>query len=184
MTHHYLPRSACAPLTHRPHALLLIAVAFVGLFSALGITRDPAKSPATTPDPTFIALDVTVDAGERSLGSYQCEITAPPGWKLVGVEGGTPAGGYSAAPFYDPAALKQERVIIAAIATGADTRPLTAAPTGKVRVARLHLAQIGGTPADVRAMMIAAGNAQAERLLPLPTITLAPATAESPASPK
>jgi len=56
---------------------------------------------------------------------------------IVGVEGGAHEA-YKTPPYYDPAALHNEgRIILAAFTTGDD------APTGKTRVARLHL-QIEG----------------------------------------
>jgi hypothetical protein len=56
--------------------------------------------------------------------------------KIVGVEGGEhPA--FNDAPYYDPAALMNERIIIAAFNTGADL------PTTRTRIATIHL-QITG----------------------------------------
>ncbi len=97
----------------------------------------PAPAPATDPNAVrFEAIDIFVDAGEQPLSAYQFELTTPvrEGWQasIVGVEGGAhPA--FKAAPYYDPQALRASRIIIAAFSID------DALPTGRTRVARLHM---------------------------------------------
>jgi hypothetical protein len=79
----------------------------------------------------FVAVDVYVDAGDRKLAAWQVEIDTDDRAAIVGVEGGEPAA-YREPPAYDPAALQGGKIILAAFTTGD-------APSGKVRVARLHL---------------------------------------------
>src|SRR4051812_44284824 len=85
----------------------------------------------------FQAVDIVIDAGATPLAAYQLEFRATNGnAKIVGIEGGEPTA-FKGAPYYDPKAMQQERVIIAAFSTQS---PL---PKGKVRVATIHL-QISG----------------------------------------
>jgi len=106
----------------------------------------PAKAPAPDADVRFEAVDVFVDAGESPLSAYQFDLATPAreGWQasIVGVEGGEhPA--FRKAPYYDPAALHAGRIIIAAYSVD------EALPTGRTRVARLHmeLRRVAGAPA-------------------------------------
>lgn len=124
--------------------LVLLAAAF-GL-AMCGLTEPPpptappaappAKAVAPTADVRFEAVDVFVDAGESPLSAYQFDLTTPAreGWQasIVGVEGGEhPA--FRKAPYYDPAALHSGRIIIAAYSVDETL------PTGRTRVARLHM---------------------------------------------
>jgi hypothetical protein len=83
----------------------------------------------------FAALDVMIDTGPVGLGSYQVDMKALEGVKVVGVEGGESAA-FREAPFYDPAALMEgERIVIASFSmAGAEQLP-----RGQVRVARVHV---------------------------------------------
>jgi hypothetical protein len=72
-----------------------------------------------------------------------------PGVKIVGVEGGEHVA-FREPPYYDPAALSRDRIIIAAFNTGRDL------PRGKTRVARLHLAITGPEPEYTAKLDIAA----------------------------
>lgn len=100
--------------------------------------QDPAaQNPTTRSAPraavtTFESLDVFVDTTTTPLAAWQAEITLD-GAKLVGVEGGAHSA-FADAPRYDAAALQGGRVLVAALATGDDL------PSGRIRVARLHVA--------------------------------------------
>jgi len=80
----------------------------------------------------FTTVDVRIDPHGQSLAAYQVEFIAPPQVKLVGIEGGDHAA-FKDPPYYDPAALTQSRVILAAFNTGSDL------PKAAFRVARLHV---------------------------------------------
>jgi len=79
----------------------------------------------------FVAVDVYVEAGDRKLAAWQVEIGTDDRAAIVGVEGGEPAA-YREPPTYDAKALQGGKIVLAAFTTGD-------APTGRVRVARLHL---------------------------------------------
>jgi hypothetical protein len=79
----------------------------------------------------FVAVDVYVEAGDRKLAAWQVEVATGERATIVGVEGGEPAA-YREPPTYDPEAIHGGKIILAAFTT-AD------APSGRVRVARLHL---------------------------------------------
>jgi len=98
----------------RSRSVLCVLIVFA--LAAIGAGSAPAPAPAPLPPASgsFVAIDVTLPPPAHGLGSYQVEITAPQGVRLVGVEGGDDA--FSAPPYYDRAALQQNRVIIAAIA--------------------------------------------------------------------
>lgn len=87
----------------------------------------------------FRAINVYVDSGSTPLAAYQLEfsvtnVTA----KIVGIEGGA-SKAFRAPPFYDPKAMQQERVIIAAFSTDEPEH----LPSGKTRVATIHIETIG-----------------------------------------
>ena len=93
--------------------------------------------------PNFVALDVYIDSGATPLAAYQIEITAGPGAVIAGVEGGV-AGPFHEPPYYDPAALRGGRIVLAAFNTGGDL------PHGRIRVATLHMREEGPAPAGLR----------------------------------
>jgi len=129
---------ACAGL------LLMGAIGVVLGLSSVAIVRgqesaasQPASQPASRPAVRFSFVDVYVDSAGQPLAAYQFELAAKVGQvKIVGVEGGEHAA-FRQPPYYDPAALARNRIIIAAFNTGSDL------PKGKTRVARIHL-QITG----------------------------------------
>lgn len=114
----------------------------------------------------FRAVDVVIDAGEQPLAAWQFELAAETGdAKIVGIEGGEhPA--FAQPPYYDPAALANHRVIIAAFNTGRDL------PVGKTRVARLHVQITGQAEPEYAVRLEAAASPTGERIAAA-TITLA-----------
>lgn len=118
-------------------------------------TPAQAATPQVSPDQDpirFETMDVFVDPGATALAAWQLEVTprTREGTKvtLVGIEGGGSVEGGAHAAFakpayYDPAALSPEgggRVILAAYSTSNDL------PTGRTRVARLHVMIEGDAP--------------------------------------
>ena len=87
----------------------------------------------------FDAIDLYIDTGDDPLAAYQLDLSAAVGdVKIVGLEGGEhPA--FSAPPYYDPAAMQGDRVIIADFSTAA----AHTLPTGKTRIATIHVQIIG-----------------------------------------
>lgn len=97
----------------------------------------PAAFAQTSPTNTvrFQAVEVFVDSFNLPLAAYQVEFKVTSGnAKIVGIEGGEHTA-FSAAPFYDPKAIQNERAILAAFSTNS----VLNLPTGKTRVATIHL---------------------------------------------
>jgi hypothetical protein len=88
----------------------------------------------------FQPVEIFADAQTNALAAYQLEFKVTSGnAKIVGIEGGEHHA-FSEAPFYDPKAMQNERVVLAAFST----QPADKLPTGKTRVATIHL-QISGS---------------------------------------
>ena len=87
----------------------------------------------------FRAIDIFIDSKSRPLAAYQLEFKPIKGdVKIVGIEGGEHEK-FSSPPYYDPQAMQQERVIIAAFSTA----PLSSLPTGRTRIATVHVQVVG-----------------------------------------
>jgi hypothetical protein len=128
----------------------------------------PAAAAQQAPAPTirFQAIDIYIDSGETPLAAYQVEIrAAAASATLVGVEGGE-AAPFRDPPHYDAAALHEnrlvERIILAAYTTAAADK----LPTGRTRVARIHV-QVTGDPnaePQYHSDLMAAGDADGQRI--------------------
>jgi hypothetical protein len=96
-------------------------------------------APTSQPASPFAFVDVCIDSHGVPLAAYQFELRVASGdVKLVGIEGGDHAA-FAKPPYYDPKALLNDRVVIAAFNTGsAETLP-----SQKTRVARL-MVRVGG----------------------------------------
>ena len=94
----------------------------------------------------FTAVDVYIES-PKPLAAWQVEIRTDA--TIVGVEGGEPKS-YAEPPFYDPKALQGGRIVLAAFTTDA------APPSGRVRVARLHLRERGPTSLTAHEIVAAA----------------------------
>ena len=106
----------------------------------------------------FAPLHIYIDSGNKSLAAYQFELKAVAGQiKIVGVEGGQHKA-FKEAPYYDPAALAKDRIIIAAFSTGSDL------PKGRTRIATIHLQIIGGTEPQYELKLTVAGDADAKEI--------------------
>jgi hypothetical protein len=116
---------------------------------------DPETRPAAETKPAFAFVDVFVDPHGKPLAAYQFELSATAAdVKLVGIEGGEHAA-FAKPPFYDPKALLNERIVIAALSTAADL------PSGKTRVARLMVRVGDGKPKyDVTLQVAASSDAK------------------------
>jgi len=129
----------------RRAALLLLAAALLlpGVARAQG---DEEAAPIR-----FRPVDVYVDPHGQPLAAYQVEITAAGSAMIVGVEGGA-APAFAWPPHHDPAALTHKRIIIAAFSTDA------ALPTGRTRVATVHMRESGPGQPTYRATLQVAGG--------------------------
>jgi hypothetical protein len=122
-------------------------------------------------DVRFGVVDVFIDSGPLPLAAYQFELKVTAGdVTLVGVEGGE-ARAYRQPPYYDPAALARQRIVIAAFDVGSDL------PRGKSRVARLMVRVRGAAMPAYEATLSAAA---AEDGTPVPaTISVSDASDSS-----
>lgn len=109
------------------------------------------------PAPRFAAVDLFIDSGDRPLGAYQLEFRAMNvGAVIVGVEGGD-AAPFKEAPFYDPAAMRHERVILAAFSTAVDL------PRGRTRIARIHLMTRADSIPEYQTTLITASTGEGRK---------------------
>lgn len=106
----------------------------------------------------FAPLHIYLDSGDRSLAAFQFELEATTGQiEIVGVEGGKHKA-FSEAPYYDPAALAQDRIIIAAFHTGQDL------PKGRTRIATIHLQIAGDAEPQYELKVTLAGDADGNEI--------------------
>lgn len=110
------------------------------------------------PKMRFAPVHIYLDSGNKPLAAYQFELKATTGQiRIVGVEGGEhPA--FQESPYYDPAALMNERIIIAAFNTGDDL------PTGRTRIATIHLQVLGDAEPQYELDLAVAADADGREL--------------------
>ena len=136
----------------------------------------PDRKVLPTGKARFVPVHIYLDPGGRPLAAYQFElvcsvpVTAYPSGednasrrpyepqvKIVGVEGGEhPA--FKDAPYYDPAALMNDRIIIAAFNTGRDL------PTTCTRIATIHLQIPTDAEPQYELKLVTAAAANGEKL--------------------
>ena len=110
------------------------------------------------PGVRFAPLHIYIDSGNSSLAAYQFELKATAGQiKIVGVEGGKHQA-FKEAPYYDPAALAKDRIIIAAFSTGSNL------PKGQTRIATIHLQIIGDAEPEYELKLVVAGDADGKEI--------------------
>ena len=110
------------------------------------------------PGVRFAPLHIYIDSGNKSLAAYQFELKAVAGQiKIVGVEGGRHEA-FKEAPYYDPAALAKDRIIIAAFSTGSNL------PKGRTRIATVHLQIVGDDEPQYELKLIIAGDADGKEI--------------------
>jgi len=105
-----------------------------------------------SPPAHFGTVDLYVDSATRPLAAWQIEFKATAGQiEIVGIERGDNAE-FHDPPYYDPAGLKSNRIVVGAF----DLAPQL--PSGKIRVARLHL-HISGAQQPIYAVnLVVAGD--------------------------
>ena len=133
----------------------LLAWAFSRICAPETGTQEKIPGPAVP----FVAVDVYLDTGDQQLAAYQIEISEQSGnMTIVGIEGGEhPA--FKEPPYYDPKALMNNRVIIAAFNTGRDL------PRGKTRIARIHVQVKGDYKPRYITKLIAAASPEGKRIV-------------------
>ncbi len=120
-----------------------------------------AQQPAREEGPSrFSAVDIYVDSKSAPLAAYQIEFSATNGIaKIVGIEGGDSAA-FHEPPFYDTKAIQHERVIIAAFNTATADK----LPSGKTRIATIHLQITGDATPQFQLTLQVAANPDGNRI--------------------
>ena len=156
-----------------PIAWLLLIVFDVCLM-ALAYTQDQPQTATANPQQAitqldgpdvadedavrFEAIDVFVDSGSNALAAYQFELASEsPGVEIVGIEGGEHAA-FEEPPFYDPKAMNNNRVILAAFNTGDNL------PSGRSRVARIHVQLQGSGAKQYRTELKASATTDGQKI--------------------
>ena len=117
-----------------------------------------SEYPEIQPKIRFAPVHIYLDSGNKALAAYQFELKAAAGQiKIVGVEGGQHRA-FEEAPYYDPAALTDDRIIIAAFDTGSEL------PKGRTRIATIHLQIIGDAEPDYELKLTVAADADANEI--------------------
>ena len=130
----------------------LIAVLAIDHPQAFGLRLPPGMAVQTRV--RFAPVAIYLDSGSKPIAAYQFELKAAGGQiKIVGVEGGEHAA-FKEAPYYDPAALANDHIIIAAFNTGSDL------PTGRTRIATIHLQIIGDAEPRYQLKLMAAADSE------------------------
>ena len=106
----------------------------------------------------FAPLHIFVDSADTGLAAFQFELKAVAGEvKIVGVEGGEHEA-FKSPPYYDPAALADDRIIIAAFNTGSDL------PAGRTRIATVHLQIVGEVEPEYEVELAVAASADGDEI--------------------
>ena len=136
-------------------AIILITTGLV--ISVLAQQSQQEERPVQ-PGVRFAPLHIYIDSGNEGLAAFQFELKAVTGQvKIVGVESGDHAA-FKQSPYYDPAALANDRIIVAALNTGRDL------PTGRSRITTIHLQIIGDIQPEYELDLIVAANADGENI--------------------
>ena len=115
---------------------LLLLLPLAGFAPLTQPPREQDLQYETPPRSAFTALEIWFDTGDQPLAAYQIEMEATAGdVRIVGIEGAAPGSVFAEPPYYDPAAMQRERIIIADFSTAA---PGTL-PAGRFRIATIHL---------------------------------------------
>ena len=126
----------------------LIAILFL-IVAAFG--QKPAAK-------TFRAVDLFVDSGNQPLAAYQLSFACTDA-KIVGIEGGEHSA-FAEPPYYDPKAMQDNRVVIAAFNT-ANPGQL---PRGRMRIATIHLQTSAGVARQYELKVEAAATPTGETI--------------------
>ncbi|MCL4178839.1 MAG: hypothetical protein KJ072_13995 [Verrucomicrobia bacterium] len=131
------------------------------MLGLLAVSMAVAQESAPRSEPVhFRAVEVFVDSKDKALAAYQLEFSASGGdAKIVGIEGGGHAE-FREAPFYDPKAIQQERVIFGAFSTASADR----LPKGITRVATIHLRTVGIESPRLTVKVSAAATAGGDKI--------------------
>jgi hypothetical protein len=135
-------------------------VGFLFCLLAAAVDQQPTSNTTLAPAPArFGTVDLFVDSARQQLGAWQMEFKATAGQiEIVGIERGDNPD-FHDPPYYDPAALKSNRIIVGAFNL---TNQLS---VGKTRVARLHL-HISGAQKPIYAVnLVVAGDKEGKPII-------------------
>ncbi len=136
-------------------AVILTSISLIVPVLARQLEQD---IPTVQPKVRFAPLHIYLDSGNQPLAAFQFELKAAAGQiKIVGVEGGQHKA-FKEAPYYDPAALANDRIIIAAFNTGREL------PKGRTRIVTIHLQIIGDAEPDYELKLTVAADADAKEI--------------------
>jgi hypothetical protein len=138
----------------------ITSIILTSVFVIVPVLAQQSGQDYSTPQPgvRFAPLHIYIDSGNKSLAAYQFELKATAGQiKIVGVEGGQHEA-FKEAPYYDPAALQNDRIIIAAFSTAGNL------PKGRTRIATIHLQIIGDVEPQYKLKLIVAGGADGKEI--------------------
>lgn len=108
----------------------------------------------------FAVYDVFVDAGKEKLAAYQLKISDErAAVKILSVEGGEPAS-FTEAPKFYPKAIQRDVIKIAAFSLDAPEK----LPSGRMRVASLHVEIGPGLTPDWKATVEAAAGPKGKKI--------------------
>jgi hypothetical protein len=147
------------PLPFSSRLSVLTLLIFLTLLSrpATLCAQQPASEEGRS---RFSAVDIYVDSKNAPLAAYQIEFTATNGVaKIVGIEGGDSAA-FHEPPFYDAKAIQHDRVIIAAFNTASADK----LPSGKTRIATIHLQIVGDQRPQFELKLQVAANPDGNRI--------------------
>ena len=130
------------------------------LFVVLAICVNGSSAFGAAQAVEFRTVDIFIDSQGRSLAAYQLDWSIASGnATIVGIEGGEhPA--FKNPPYYDPKAIQQERVIVAAFTTDL-SKPL---PKGQTRVATIHLQTRAGALCEYKFQKFEAADPDGRRI--------------------
>ena len=135
--------------------IILMSISIIVPVLARQVKQD---IPTVQSNVRFAPLHIYLDSGNKQLAAYQFELKAAAGQiKIVGVEGGQHKA-FEEAPYYDPAALANDRIIIAAFNTGSEL------PKGRTRIATIHLQIIGDAEPDYELKLTVAADVDANEI--------------------
>jgi len=138
----------------------ITSIILAGICFIIPVLAQQSEQDYSTAQPgvRFAPLHIYLDSGNRDLAAYQFELKAAAGQiKIVGVEGGQHKA-FKEAPYYDPAALANDRIIIAAFSIGGDL------PKGRTRIATIHLQIIGDAEPQYDLKLAVAADADAKEI--------------------
>ncbi len=142
----------------------LAALAAAGIGVRLALAQPGAAEPAAAARPAadvrFAAVDVFVDS-PAPLAAWQFELSEATGaMAVVGVENGA-SEAFTDTPHYDLDAVARDRAdrIVVADYSLADRNAL---PTGRTRVATVHVRLTGSGTPEFALQLIAAGDAEGQ----------------------